>query len=202
MKNKINTEEKNLRLVSTAPICDEEKYGDYANILHKQVLASDVYNIGIIAPYGAGKSSLIKTYKDTKYNWFNRKKVTTISLANFNASSDSKIEGTDYARHIQDIECNVEKSILQQFIYKVNKSKLPHSRLDRIDNRHWWFSLIIALMMTATIALVCCGVLECLQMLPYSQGQNFYYFFGAAIISVLCLLFLLLYGHRLNKISI
>lgn len=202
MKNKVITEEKNLKLVSTAPVCDKEKYGEYANILHQQVMVSDVYNIGIIAPYGAGKSSLIKTYKDTKYNWFNRKKVTTISLANFNVSSDSKSEDDDYAKHIQDIECNVEKSILQQFIYKVNKSKLPHSRLDRIDNRHWWLSLTIALMMTATIALVCCGVLECLNILPHSQGQNFYYFFGAAAVSVLGLLFLLLYSHRLNKISI
>ncbi|MCM1222631.1 MAG: hypothetical protein NC548_50030, partial [Lachnospiraceae bacterium] len=57
-------------------------------------------------------------------------------------------------------------------------------------------------MMTATISLVCCGVLECLNIMPRSQGQNFYYFFGAAAVSVLGLLFLLLYSHRLNKISI
>lgn len=200
-KRKIN--ESNLKLESTAPICDKEKYGDYADILHQQVRASDVYNIGIIAPYGAGKSSLIKTYKDTKYNRFKRKRVTTISLANFNASNDEITNSNgNYVSHIQDIECSVEKSILQQFIYKVNKSKLPHSRLDRIDNRHWWLSILIALMMTATIALVCCGVLECLKILPLSSGQNFYYIFGASVISVLCLLFLLLYSHRLNKISV
>ncbi|MCM1222632.1 MAG: P-loop NTPase fold protein [Lachnospiraceae bacterium] len=118
MKNKVRADEKDLKLVSTAPVCDRDKYGDYADILHQQILAPDVYNIGIIAPYGAGKSSLIKTYKDTKYKERKRKNVTTISLANFN-SSDSVDDDEDFEKHIQDIECNVEKSILQQFIYKV-----------------------------------------------------------------------------------
>ncbi|MCH5147776.1 MAG: hypothetical protein J1G05_00245 [Clostridiales bacterium] len=198
-----NIQGQRLKLVSSSPICDKKNYGDYVEILHNQVQASEVFNIGIIAPYGAGKSSLIKTYKDTKYNFYNKKKITTISLANFNSSSDDidSKEPVD-EKHVKDIQCSVERSILQQFIYKVKKSKLPHSRLDRIDNRHWWLSLLIAFMMTATIALVCCGALECLKLLPYSEGQNFYYFFGAAALSILCLLFLLLYSRRLNKISI
>ena len=53
--NKRKTKKSNLNLVSTSPICDKEKYGDYADILHQQVEASDIYNIGIIAPYGAGR---------------------------------------------------------------------------------------------------------------------------------------------------
>ncbi len=103
MKNKTNTEEKNLRLVSTAPVCDKDKYGDYADILYQQVLAPDVYNIGIIAPYGAGKSSLIKTYKETKYKKRKRKKVTTISLANFNSSDSVDDNGEDFKKHIQEV---------------------------------------------------------------------------------------------------
>lgn len=209
-RGKISEEQEEIKLTSTAPVCDKKRYGDYVEILHQRVLAPNIYNIGIIAPYGAGKSSLLETYKETKYN-NSRKKITTISLANFNSSKDT-FEETDkssdnadkeeYKRHIQDIECSVERSILQQFIYKVKKSKLPHSRLDRIDTRHFWFSLIISITLIAAIALTGCGVLEFLNLLPYSQGNNFYYLFGTAVLSALLLLFFLIYSHRLNRISI
>ncbi len=210
-RDEVSEEQEEIKLTSTVPVCDKKRYGDYVEILHQRVLTQNIHNIGIIAPYGAGKSSLLETYKKTKYNYWSRKKITTISLANFNSSPDA-LDGTDkpsddshkeeYKRHIQDIECSVEKSILQQFIYKVKKYKLPHSRLDRIDTRHFWFSLIISVTLIATIALIGCGVLEFLKLLPYSQGNNFYYFFGAAAISVFLLLFFLIYSHRLNRISI
>lgn len=207
------THDEILKFTSTAPICDEKKYGVYADIMDQQVKANNVYNVGIIATYGAGKSSLIKTFKDKKLGWFKRRKVTTISLANFNSPDDepdtkqsdpenpTQGESTILAP-IQDIECDIEKSILEQILFKEKKSKLPHSRIKRIDNRHCWLSFLIALMMTATIGLVCCGVLEWLNKLPNSDGTNFYYFFGFAAGCVLLLIFMLLYSNKLNKISV
>ncbi|MDE6411958.1 MAG: hypothetical protein K2L02_05445 [Clostridia bacterium] len=211
------TNDEKLKFTSTAPICDEKKYGVYADIMDQQVKASNVYNIGIIATYGAGKSSLIKTFKDKKLGRFERRKVTTISLANFNSPDDepddkqsdketnkgnsTQGESTIFAP-VQDINCDIEKSILEQILFKEKKSKLPHSRIKRIDNRHCWLSFLIALMMTATIGLVCCGVLEWLNKLPHSDGTNFYYFFGFAAGCVLLLIFMLLYSNKLNKISV
>lgn len=210
METKEPTMQEKLKFMSTSPVCDEEKYGIYAEILDNQVKSKNVYNIGIIAPYGAGKSSLIKTYKETKLNFFGKRRVTTISLANFNSIDKTNAESTSVSdstsepiQPIQDIvESGIEKSILEQFIFKESKSKLPHSRLKRIDNRHWWLSLIVAALMSITIALVCCSVLEWFNKLPFSNGNNFYYFFGFAFGSVFLLLFLLLYSNRLNKISV
>ena len=51
---------------SSAAIIDEEAYGNYAELLDAKIKDKDVFNIGIIGPYGSGKSSLIKTYIDTK----------------------------------------------------------------------------------------------------------------------------------------
>lgn len=70
------------KLVSTSPVVNHEAYDKYAEVLHNKIKDTDVYNIGVIAPYGAGKSSLIKTYQD-KYP---KEKTITISLANFNAT--------------------------------------------------------------------------------------------------------------------
>lgn len=209
-KNNINKRNQEFKLTSTAPVCDEKQFGAYADILQQQVKSENVFNIGIIATYGAGKSSLLKTFKEKRLSYFKRKKVTTISLANFNSPNEqtddknSKAENSNdsFIAPIQDIECNIEKSILEQFLFKESKSKLPHSRIKRIDNRHFWLSLLIALMMTATIGLVCCGVLECLYKLPFSDGSNFYFFFGFAAGCVLLLIFMLLYSNRLNKISV
>lgn len=230
--NKAKNDE--IKFVSTTPICDKDKYGIYTDILEEQIKAERVYNIGIIAPYGAGKSSLIRTYKDTKLNHWWSPKFTTISMANFNSENDiqtsnnsilKQSEKTDTVTSqaidalgddksnvveqtqiglspIQDIESDIEKSILEQIIFKERKSKLPHSRLKRINNRHWLVSLVIALLMTVTIALVCCGILEYIKKLPYSDGSNFYYFFGFANGCVLILLFMLFNSNRLNKISV
>ena len=86
----------------------------------------DVKNIGIIATYGAGKSSLLKTY-DAHY--FKGKKIT-ISLANFNdyagvevddRQTTNKNSQLDEMANVKDIECKVEKSILEQFLFSESK---------------------------------------------------------------------------------
>ena len=116
-------------LVSTSPVVDNTAYDKYVDAIHNKIKADDVYNIGVIAPYGAGKSSLIKTYKD-KYP---KEKTITISLANFNVSDkDIDSQGVSEA-NVKDIECAVERSILQQFLFHVKKSRVPDSRIQGIN---------------------------------------------------------------------
>ena len=65
-----------------------EDYEPYADILSKKVKDFDVKNIGIVAPYGAGKSSLIKTFIDME----ERKKSSTCSKSK--SKNELKFEDT------------------------------------------------------------------------------------------------------------
>ena len=144
------------KLVSTSPVVAHKSYDKYVDALHNKIAADDVDNIGVIAPYGAGKSSLIMTYKD-KYP---KEKTITISLANFNASDkDNNSEGVGEA-NVKDIECAVEKSILQQFLFHVKKSRVPNSRIQGINYNQRIFSFGFGFLLIAFIVLLSCTILE------------------------------------------
>lgn len=49
-------------LTPNTPVVDDEAYARDAEILDIQINSDGVNNIAIMADYGAGKSSLIKTY--------------------------------------------------------------------------------------------------------------------------------------------
>lgn len=200
---------KKIDLGTNSPTIDEKNYGDYVEVLYEKIHDQDVKNIGIIAPYGAGKSSLIKTYQKQ----YPKEKCFTISLANFNSKtileqntkskvSEEGINDIKINSYVNDIECEVEKSILQQFLFSENKKKMPGSKINRIGVHHLWYSAIFSFLTLALIALVSCSVLEILDLLPYSNGNNFYWFFGFAILSAALLLFVAVYNRKLEKIGI
>lgn len=201
---------KKIDLVTNSPIVDENNYGDYVEVLHEKIHDDDVKNIGIIAPYGAGKSSLIKTYKKR----YPKEKSITISLANFNSKENSetvtdttestteKAETIPIKSHVSDIECEVEKSILQQFIFSESKGKMPNSKINRIGFHHFWYSLLFSIFTLSLVALTTCAVLEILKLLPSSKSINFYWFFGFAILSAVILLFVIVYNRKLERIGV
>lgn len=186
------------KLVSTSPVVAHKSYDKYVDALHNKIAADDVYNIGVIAPYGAGKSSLIKTYKD-KYP---KEKTITISLANFNASDkDNNSEGVGEA-NVKDIECAVEKSILQQFLFHVKKSRVPNSRIQGINYNQRIFSLGFGFLLIAFIVLLSCTILEFLNKLPNSDGSNFYWYAGFCVLTAIGFVFWAVYHFRLEKIKV
>ena len=195
-----------LKLVSNSPVIDEKKYGVYADVLHDKIQDKNVYNIGVIGSYGAGKSSLIKTYqhKYRKKSPSQDAKMTTISLANFNDTKKQEEMKPTNQEHggIKDIDCAVEKSILEQFLYKVGKNKVPYSKIRRINTNHGWRSFRLAFYLIATIAFIGCTVLEFFNLLPKSDGSRFYIYAGAAVVTTLCFLYLLLYSNKINKIAV
>lgn len=112
-----------------------KEYEIYAKILQKKVNDQSITNIGIVAPYGSGKSSLIKTFIDlqTKEDRDFNDKVISVSLANY-GSIMKNVEhfGEDFLENEQ----NIEKSILQQLFYKNDNKKTPYSRFKTLkDNR-------------------------------------------------------------------
>lgn len=107
--------------------------GEYENAILYALSETDIRNIAITGVYGAGKSSLIKTfenkYKDNAcFNFLN------VSLASFvlekNAVFNSLNDTTQNSKknETQDIE----KSLLQQIIYKVKSQELEDSQFSRI----------------------------------------------------------------------
>ena len=138
MKKGHEKETKKIKLVSNTPTCDT-RYEEYADFLNEKIKEPDVNNIGIIAPYGAGKSSLIKTYKE-KYKV---KKSVTISLANFSTSKKTE-ESEENNNSVQDINNGqVERSILEQLLFSTNKADIPASNLSRIRPRRLIFNIFI-----------------------------------------------------------
>jgi hypothetical protein len=87
----------------------------------------NIKNIAITGYYGAGKSSILKTFIKNHHsdNTENGKfKFLELSLATFH---DDK-QGSEKVK-------DIEKSLLQQIFYKVDDVKIPNSRLKKISNR-------------------------------------------------------------------
>lgn len=204
---------KELELLNNNPIDDPKRYEEYVNILHTKVMSEDVYNIGIIGSFSSGKSSLIKTYKN-KYWKKKKKRFSTITLANFDSPLTKKTEGEDKEEKskerldeelcpVSDVDSKLEKSILEQLLFKVNKDKVPSSRISRI--RATFFpSLFLALSLLATI------VLTFLAAFVYCQKDSVFNFcehafeiyLVADIVFLGGFLFLVLYNSKINKISV
>lgn len=123
-------------ITATVPVVDEKNYGDIANLIKKQIKTPKVYNIGIVAPYGAGKSSAIETYK-SKINFLSKKHICQISVANFDSIINSKHKQMKNNKKANGSISNVdeqtiERSVLQQIIYKNESIKVKDSRFSRI----------------------------------------------------------------------
>lgn len=110
-----------------------KEYEKYANILKKKVDDQNITNIGIVAPYGAGKSSLIKTFIDlqTKENKEFNDKVISVSLANY-GSIMKNVECSEEL--VFENEQDIEKSILQQLFYKNDNKNTPYSRFKTLKD--------------------------------------------------------------------
>lgn len=121
-------------LSDNSPQSYEDYYEDAA-ILNKQINEPNIYNIAVVAKYGAGKSSVINTYLNLYRNRKKRrekKETSEKQLAkpennNYTRISLSTFNKTDYD------ETAIERSILQQLLYSRKKSKLPNSKIERTN---------------------------------------------------------------------
>lgn len=141
---------------------DLEKVQPYLDKLKDTLNAKGINNIALTGGYGSGKSTLLKTFQHWNQNDYN---FLNISLAAFNQTKDEekfkdlykKLKiGTDeefdkenkekevikkfrenFIKN-EELEKQLEISILQQIIYKVKPSNLPESRFKRIVNIPNW----------------------------------------------------------------
>lgn len=138
---------------------DIDKIQPYLDQLKDTLNAKGINNIALTGGYGSGKSTILKTFQhlnEKKYNFLN------ISLAAFNQTKtkenfkelfDLKIKNGKSQKEAEkeivnefketiinneELERQLEISILQQIVYKVKPSNLPESRFKRIVNIPNW----------------------------------------------------------------
>lgn len=100
---------------------------------------NNIYNIALTGNYGSGKSSVLQSYmKQNKTN-----KFLNISLATFAIEEkDENVKTTNNILPETTIQ-KIEKSILQQILYKKPGNKFPYSRFNRIKRLTFWHKIWI-----------------------------------------------------------
>src|SRR5690606_31694860 len=104
----------------------------YIESLDWAISNDNVLNIALSGPYGSGKSSILKTYKENR-PYLN---YLTISLATFHSYSESAVsdefvenKSSENQSSIELMdESEIEKRILQQLFYKVKSRRIPFGR--------------------------------------------------------------------------
>lgn len=113
----------------------------YTDALNFACSRGDIRNIAVTGAYGAGKSSVLRTWKECPDNDLH---IMTVSLADFEMQSaarlnaepadmDVTLSSADDKKAAAE-EKSIEYSILQQLLYKEKKSALPYSRIERISD--------------------------------------------------------------------
>lgn len=120
------TEDRQISLLS--PINDFNRHKEYIIRLKNAIDQPNVFNIALTGSYGAGKSSILKTFKAyyPEYHYVN------VSLASFVEVNMSESDITQKGKE-DSFEEQLEYSILQQLFYHVKASNIPESRFGRIE---------------------------------------------------------------------
>ena len=120
------TDERQISLLS--PIDDFNRHKEYIIRLKNAIDQPNVFNIALTGSYGAGKSSILKTFKAyyPEYHYVN------VSLASFVEVNLSDSDTTVKSKQ-DSFEEQLEYSILQQLFYHVKATNIPESRFGRIE---------------------------------------------------------------------
>ena len=121
-----DTGENHISLLS--PIDDFKRHKEYIIRLKNAIDQPNVFNIALTGSYGAGKSSILKTFKAyyPEYHYVN------VSLASFVEVNLSDSDTTVKSKQ-DSFEEQLEYSILQQLFYHVKATNIPESRFGRIE---------------------------------------------------------------------
>ena len=121
---------------------------DLNNIL-KEASKEGIRNIALAGPYGAGKSSVLRTLRED----FEGRSYLTISLTTLKSGKSEKKGGPEPTKkennggeqsnlsdinQREEIQRKIEYSILQQLIYREKASALPRSRFKRLNHTSKW----------------------------------------------------------------
>lgn len=147
-----DTGENHISLLS--PIDDFKRHKEYIIRLKNAIDQPNVFNIALTGSYGAGKSSILKTFKAyyPEYHYVN------VSLASFVEVNISESDSTPKSNE-DSFEEQLEYSILQQLFYHVKATNIPESRFGRIERtsrkKRIFVVVCILLFVVANLCLFC-----------------------------------------------
>ena len=133
------TSEKHISLLS--PVDDFKRHKEYIIRLKNAIDKPNVFNIALTGSYGAGKSSILKTFKThyQKYHYVN------VSLASFVEARKPKSNDKCNCKEEDCFEEQLEYSILQQLFYHVKAKSIPESRFGRIERTSYEHRILTVL---------------------------------------------------------
>lgn len=150
----------------TPSIIEPQESAAYTEALNFACSRGDIRNIAVTGAYGAGKSSVLRTWKECPDNDL---RIMTVSLADFEMQSVSrpKAEPADNEGNTSPAddkkaaaeEKTIEYSILQQLLYKEKKSALPYSRIERISDISTLQVAAVALDLLVILSVILAGLL-------------------------------------------
>lgn len=127
----------------------------YFDALKNALGHKDVKNIAVTGPYGSGKSSMIRSFF-AKYNQDGKYKPITITLANFEANVNAKLncseekpkprpqgatenDSVSFNKGLSEFELEqlIERSIVQQLFYHEKDETIPNSHFKKIHKESW-----------------------------------------------------------------
>ena len=186
---------------SNNPVSSLEFYSEGVEAISDMVSNKEVYNIGVIAPYGAGKSSLIKTYKDKNAvrPRKEKKKIAEVSLLHLSEQSKDLLTNNANSQ-VKNKDSLLEKSILEQLFFKQGKNTLPFSKIERIHNR-FPTSLLLALLVVSSIIATLFAIMEYNKVFPWSDGNYFMIFIGVTALLIVATITALIISFRIGRIS-
>lgn len=194
------TDERQISLLS--PIDDFNRHKEYIIRLKNAIDQPNVFNIALTGSYGAGKSSILKTFKAyyPEYHYVN---VSLASFVEVNLSDgDNTVKGKE-----DGFEEQLEYSILQQLFYHVKATNIPESRFGRIERtsskKRILNSVSILLFVVANLFLFCQEQVTKYFLIP-TEVLNSSFLFGISISVFLIGIFVILFQLILfiKKISI
>ncbi|MCO7572008.1 hypothetical protein NJH78_18650 [Pseudomonas chlororaphis] len=160
----------------TPVLVEDDRAERYERELLRALHNDEVLNIAITGGYGAGKSSVLKTFFEHHRSF----KHTFVSLATFtkvNAPTAVSVKPLDDASEFtapelaspapvaggsdttasDDLINRIEETIVQQLLYAVQAKQLPKTRLKRISHastlRVYWRTLCVAVIGVAALRL-------------------------------------------------
>lgn len=131
----------------TPVLLEKELFQDYERELLAALNSDEVLNIALTGGYGAGKSSVIKTFFERHPEFktayvslatFSKDAPSPLPLSEAEQTSDPKAEKGQSADPAKDSASSgdliprIEETIVQQLLYTVPAARLPKTRLKRI----------------------------------------------------------------------